>query len=202
MSRGRPKGSGVINKLDPTKQDAVEMRRKLWRGDSAPDYEKLNQLYIRRAELTVQLTNLRTRQAKWCKEIQVCASPTGRAFAKTEFRSVEREVKRIEREIADTNEQIKETNEKIINETPKSGVHEWQARAVALIELYKYLHKKEPGSVVPSTLGATVPTHWLQERLRAEGFKVDKRQLQRFIHDHCRVIGQQGQRTDLTCDNN
>jgi hypothetical protein len=202
MKRGRKKGSGVIKSLDPTMQDAVAMRRTLWRGDSAPTPldEKLKALQPEKAKLTVELKNLRKEQARWRKELGECKEkkhPTGQALANNELLSVEREINSAETALLNIKRQVEETSKQMTKASPKRAVFPWQEQAVRLIELNSYLHKKEPGSVVPSTLGSTISTRELQKQLRDAGYKVGKRQLQRFIHERCGVIGQQGQRSDL-----
>jgi hypothetical protein len=199
----RPKGPGAIRFLNPKTQDAVAMRRTLWRGDRKPTpcEDKLNQLYTERAKLTVRLIGLRTERARCCGKLDVAKRenhPTGQAFARAELRRVETKISSAEASLLKAEEQIKETSKQQTTEARRRSraVFSWQEKAMQLIELYGYLHKKEHGSVVPSTQGATIPTRVLQEQLRAAGFKVGDRELRRFMR-RIGVAGKQGKRTDL-----
>jgi hypothetical protein len=197
----RPKGRpAVIKFLDPKEQDTVEMRNKLWRGESAPSEaeQRLQRLFKKESGLHVQLANLQTRETHLRAVINAEDGVTlKRAKAERELHSIEAKIKRIEQALADMTGQIEETKEEItINEIPSAGAFEWQTRAVSLIELHKYLHKKEPGSVGADTVGSMITTHELQKQLRADGFEVGARELRRFMRV-CGVAGQQGKRTDL-----
>jgi hypothetical protein len=192
---------GVITFLDPREQDTVEMRNRLWRGERAPSEaeQTLNRLCTKQAEQTIQLLNLRTQQTDLRAMIDAEDGVTlVRAKAERELRSIEAEIKRIEKALDNTRRQVAEAWEAIHAQASQreTGVFEWQAKAILLIELHKYLHRKEPGSADPSTLGSTITTDELQKQLRAEGFEVGARELRRFMRV-CGVAGQQGKRTDL-----
>jgi len=201
----RPKGPGVIKDLDPTKQDDVTMRQMLWRG--APLEDKLNDLYTERAELTVQLINLRTvrdglrRVVSGENPIMKKSGnpPMLRANAKMELPGVESQINAAEMALHSIEKQIEETRKQIKKQArSRKAVFRWQERAVRLIMIHKYFHTS--GDCVCSTQGATITTDELQRQLRADGFKVGVRELRRFMRQ-CGVVGQQGKRTDLTSDN-
>jgi predicted RNase H-like nuclease (RuvC/YqgF family) len=196
----RPKGSGAIKFLRPREQDTVEMRNRLFSGESAPSEaeETLKRLFKKESELRVQLANLQTRETHLRAVIDAEGGVTlKRAKAERELHSIEAKIKRIEQALTDMAVQIEEAKEEIItNEIPSAGTFEWQTKAVSLIELHKYVHKEKPGSVGADTVGSTITTRELQKKLRAEGFEVGARELRRFMRV-CGVAGQQGKRTDL-----
>jgi hypothetical protein len=85
----RPKGPGAIKFLDATKQDEVAMRNLLWRGTPSQLHDELNALRTQRAELTVQLIDLRTLREALRRLINHKAAPVmARANARMELPSV------------------------------------------------------------------------------------------------------------------
>jgi hypothetical protein len=200
----RPKGPGAIKFLDAATQDDVAMRNILWRGNDV--YErKLSELYTAMAPLAIQRWQLRVRQEHLCKESRTDGgNPMARAVAKIKLRDVESEITSVETKL----HQIKKQIERTLSETRRSRrtkpAFPWQELALRLIMEHKR-HAAEilsVGEFVLGTKGATISTRLLQQLLREVGFSVEKRQLRRFIHDRCGVVGQQGKRTDLTSDNN
>jgi hypothetical protein len=156
----RQKGPGVIKYLDPTKQDDVTMRQMLWRG--APLDDKLNDLYTKRAELTVQLINLRTVR-EGLRRVVSGENPTMkkldppmlRANARMELRGVEPKINATEMVLHSIEEQIEE-----IKKTPRArqrkAVCRWQQRAVQLIMLHKF--NPQPLTSLPYAPRAPVKT--------------------------------------------
>src|SRR6266542_1344035 len=195
----RQKGPGAIKFLDAT-QDDVAMRNILWRGDEV--YEsKLSELYGAMARLVVQRRKLQVRQKHLQKETKTDGgNPMARAVAKTELRDVKSEIKSVRTKFRNIEKQIKET----LGEIPRSRREEaacgWQEMAVRLVMEHKRWEAGilTEGEFVLGTKGATISTKLLQQLLRSCGFRVGDRQLRRFIHDRCGVVGQQGKRTDLT----
>lgn len=191
----RPKGPGAIKFLD--KQDEVAMRNLLWRGAPSPLHDKLNTLLTQRAELTVQLKDLHTLQEAPRRLVNDKAAPVmARANANYELHDVNAKIGAAETELHRIQEQIDKTK-KEIEKAPRSrkAAFPWQAKAIRLITVHKYL--RLDGDCVASTHGATITTDELQKQLRAEGFKVGARELRRFMRQ-CGVAGRQGKRTDLT----
>jgi hypothetical protein len=196
----RPKGPGAIKFLDAGKQDAVAMRSTLWRGAPSLLHDELNGLRTQRAELTVQLINLRTLREALRRLINHKAAPVmARANAKIELPSVNTKIGAAETELHRIQNQIDKTKKEIEKaRRSREAAFPWQAKATWLIEVHKYLHSD--GDCVTSTQGATITTDELQKQLRAEGFNVGARELRRFMRQ-CGVKARQGKRTDLTSDN-
>jgi hypothetical protein len=99
--------------------------------------------------------------------------------------------------------QIEETLGEMRRSHKKKPAFGWQEMAVRLIMETKMQAAEilAGGEFVLGTKGATISSKVLQQLLCAGGFSVRERQLRRFIHDRCGVVGQQGKRTDLTSDN-
>jgi hypothetical protein len=206
----RPKGPGAIKFLDPAKQDAVAMRRVLWRGHTArtPLDDKvslLNALSSKKAALIAE----RREEQERLRRVESSHGPYGSDWIKTyrrereARRKVKRELHRIEQALGDTARQI-EAIQREINEQ-KTAVFAWQEKAVQLIELHSYIGAgrgpvvigdKKRNSKVCTTKGATISTRELQKQLREYGFKVGDRELRRFMR-RCGGTGRQGARTDL-----
>jgi hypothetical protein len=195
----RQKGPGAIKFLDATKQDDVAMRRRLWRGapGDTPLENKLNDLYTKRAELTVRLINLRTQREGLRRVAKGKHPPMMLANAKMELRNVESNINSAETALRNIEKQIEETQKRIKQQSrpqQRKAIFPWQEKAVQLIMLHKFRHTA--GDCVLSTQGATIATGELQKQLLAEGFKVGVRELRRFMRQ-CGVLSQQGRRTDL-----
>jgi hypothetical protein len=184
----RQKGSVAIKFLDAT-QDDVAMRNILWRGDDIPlVYErKLTELYTKAAHLAVQQMQLRA-------TIKVQGNMT------PELAKAERKLRSVETALRDTNRQIDEALREMPRSCREKAACGWQEMAVRLIMAHKRWEAGilTEGEFVLGTKGATISTKRLQQLLRERGFRVGERQLRRFIHDRCGVVGQQGKRTDLT----
>jgi hypothetical protein len=173
-----------------------------------PLEEKLNDLYTERAKLTVQLIDLRTLREGLRRVVsgenptmkKLKNPPMLRANGKMELPGVESKINSAETALRSVEKQIEET-QKQIKKQPRSqkAVFPWHERAAQLVLLHKFRHTA--GDCVLSTHGATITTDELQKQLLAEGFNIGERQLRRFIHDRCGVVGQQGKRSDLTSDN-
>ncbi len=195
----RQKGPGAIKFLDAT-QDDVAMRNILWRGDDV--YEsKLSELYGAMARLVVQRRKLQVRQKHLQKETKTDGgNPMARAVAKTELRDVKSEIKSVRTKFRNIEKQIKETLGEIPRSRREKAACGWQEMAVRLVMEHKRWEAGilTEGEFVLGTKGATISTKLLQQLLRSCGFRVGDRQLRRFIHDRCGVVGQQGKRTDLT----
>jgi hypothetical protein len=183
-------------------------------SERTPCDDKVDQLSQLRREKTALIAKLKKQREKQGHLREVLKGEGDGNFtlkrvkAERQLRKMESETRRMEQALSDTRRQI-ETTEKEIHDglsRRKAAVFPWQEKAVQLIELHNYvgdgrgtvaIGDKKRSSVVCTTAGATISTHELQKQLCAAGFKVGKRQLQRFIHERCGVIGQQGQRTDL-----
>jgi hypothetical protein len=196
----RPKGPGVIKFLDAATQDDVAMRNILWRGENVYERE-LSELYTAMAPLAVQHWQLLVRQAHLCKgSMSDGGNPMARAVAKMKLRDVESEITPVETKVRQIKKQIEETLGEMRRSHEEEPAFPWQEMAVRLIMEHKMQAAEilADGEFVLGTKGATISTKLLQELLRAVGFSVGERQLRRFVHDHCGVVGHQGERSDLT----
>jgi hypothetical protein len=180
------------------------MRNLLWTGQPATEAEEeLKRLCKEQADLSVQVSRqvakLDMRRQGLRKAINAEKGPTlARAKAERELRGVEAQIKAAEEKRGDARRKTAEAWKVLRDSSQRGpGVYVWQERAVSLIELHQYFHKKEPGSVIPTTLGSTITTEELQRQLRAEGFEVGARELRRFMRT-CRVEPRQGKRSDLS----
>src|SRR5947207_11453230 len=125
----RPKGPGAIKFLDATKQDDVAMRRRLRRGASGDMLleEKLNDLYTKRAEITVRLINLRTVRNGLGRVVsgenptmkKLGNPPMARAAAKMELLGVESKINSAETALRSIQTQIEETQQQV-KKTPRT----------------------------------------------------------------------------------
>src|SRR5439155_16898497 len=131
----RPEGSGAVKFLDPAKQDYIAMRRILRRGEPTPTDDRLKRLCTERAELTVQLMNLRTRRENLRRVANGETPPMARAIAKMELRSAEKEIDSKETALLSIEKQVKETRKQIKKEPRSKAVCDWQAEATRLIEI-------------------------------------------------------------------
>jgi hypothetical protein len=211
----RQKGPGAIKFLDAT-QDEVAMRNILWRGDdNLLVYErKLNELYTKAAQLAVQQMQLDAtidaeggitgRLSKMPDRLRrLRAMRNAQSNITLERAKAERRLRSVETALRNINKQI----EKTLGEMPRSRREKaacgWQEMAVRLIMERKMIHAEilTEGEFVLGTKGAIISTKLLQQLLRACGFRVEERQLRRFIHDRCEVMAQQGKGNDLTSDN-
>jgi hypothetical protein len=199
----RPKGPGAIKFLDAATQDDVAMGNILWRGNDF--YErKLSELYTEMAPLAVQHWQLRVRQEHLSKETKSDGgNPMARAVAKMRLRDVESEMTSVETKLRQIKKQIEKTLSEMRRSRRTKPAFRWQVMALRLIMLHKIIQAEthNEGEFVLGTKGATISSKLLQQLLRAVGFSVGERQLRRFIHDRCGVVGQQGKRSDLTSDN-
>jgi seryl-tRNA synthetase len=195
----RPKGPGAIKFLDAATQDDVAMRNILWRGNDV--YErKLSELYTAMAPLALQHWQLQARQEHLCNEIKTGSeNPMARAVAKMKLQDVKSQIASAETKLRNIKKQIEETLGEMRQSPRKKVAYSWQEMTVRLIMELKMIQAEtnNEGEFVLGTKGATISTKLLQRLLRAVGFSVGERQLRRFIHDRCGVIGQQGKRTDL-----
>jgi hypothetical protein len=203
----RPKGRGAIKFLDAKRQDAVAMRRVLWRGHTArtPQEKELEKLVADRAKQTVRLSSLKGACAYQLRESKDCENPSGRVIAKMKLRDVEPEIDYLETALRSMEQQIKQIGKKVRRSRRRKAVFPWQEMAGRLIELHSYvgagrgpvvIGDQQRNSKVCTTAGATISARELQKQLRAAGFKVGDRELRRFVR-RCGVKGKQGARTDL-----
>ena len=193
----RLKGKVAIKFLDAT-QDDVAQRNILWRGDDVSE-RKLSELYRAMARLVVQRRNLQEKQRYLRKKTKIGGNPMARAVANTKLRDVKSEIKTVRTKFRNLKKQIEKTLSEMRRSRRKKPAFPWQEMAVRLIMEHKMIQANilTEGEFVLGTKGATISKKLLQQQLRAVGFLVGERQLRRFIHDRCGVVGQQGKRTDL-----